>query len=79
MQRPLFIAPADKTFMIPERAWMKIAVYKVFWPPETEMKLGKHVVKLQDLYPWPPPVQESLLTIDEVPVKKNNRSSKSLA
>ena len=37
-----------------------LCVYKIFWPPETTVKLGKKIVALEDFTPWPPPEQVDL-------------------
>ena len=33
---------------------------KVFFPPDTPVKLGKYTFKISEIEPWPPPEQEKL-------------------
>lgn len=71
--RPVYIAPAKKTFMVSERTWTVLAVYKIFWPPHFKIEVGKkkkRTVKLEDIYPWPPPEQSALLDIPITTVVK---------
>jgi hypothetical protein len=72
MSKEIYIAPAKRKFMIPDSAWNILAVYKVFWPPETTVKLGKKIVKLEDLYPWPPAEQSMLV---DVPANEKKRET----
>lgn len=78
--RPVYIAPAKKIFMVSERTWNLLAIYKIFWPPSFKIEVGKkkkRLVKIEDIYPWPPPEQSFLLDVPATPV--NKKSIKSLA
>ena len=60
MTKQIWIYPISRRVDIPDRLHMKLCVYKVFWPPETTIQLGKKVIKLEDFTPWPPPEQVGL-------------------
>lgn len=38
-----------------------ICILKVFFPPDTPVKLGKYNFLIKHIEPWPPPEQISLL------------------
>lgn len=61
----------QKKIQVPEKAWNVLAVYKVFWPPETVVQLGKNkLIKIENINPWPPPEQATLI---DVPVVEKKR------
>lgn len=64
-KRKLYIKPANRSFKISERAWEKLACYKLFRPPETKIKLGRHTLTMADIFPWPEKEQWSILDIPE--------------
>lgn len=60
MTKKILIYPIGKRVEISDRLHGILCVYKVFWPPETTIKLGKKIIALQDFTPWPPPEQVGL-------------------
>ena len=64
--REVYIAPAKRIFKVSEATWLKLAVLKVFWPPDHKIEIGKakkRIVKMEDIYPWPPPEQSLLIDV----------------
>jgi hypothetical protein len=77
MAKEIYIAPAKRKFLIPDHVWNVLAVYKIMWPGHVTVRLGKKkVVKLSEIFPWPPPEQESLLTVESVDDKSKKRKHK---
>lgn len=62
--KQIWIYPISKKVDISDRLHGILCIYKVFWPPETTVALGKKVVKLADFTPWPPPEQVQLLNVE---------------
>lgn len=59
---------------VPDHVHEILAVYKVFFPPETTVKLGKgKIVFISEINPWPPPEQVDLLKIE--PVKEKRKTN----
>ena len=73
MTKQILIYPISRRVDVSDRLHAKLCIYKIFWPPETTIQLGKKkVLKLSDFTPWPPPVQVGLGI--EVEEKKVERS-----
>ena len=58
--KTILIYPIGKKVEISDKLHGILCVYKIFWPPETTIKLGKKVIALKDFTPWPPPEQVGL-------------------
>ena len=60
--KEIYLYPISRRVRVPDKAHQLLCIYKIWWPPETTVKLGKNkIVKLEDLTPWPPPEQEKML------------------
>lgn len=70
--KEIYLYPISRRVKVSERLHGMLCVYKVFWPPEATIKLGKHIIKMEDFTPWPPPEQVDLGI--EVEEKKPERS-----
>jgi hypothetical protein len=71
--KKILIYPISKKVEISDKLHGILCVYKIFWPPETTVKLGKKVIALKDFTPWPPPEQVGLGL--DVPVKEVKRKT----
>ena len=75
----IYVEPAKRRFNIPDKMYALLCVYKIFWPPETTIQLGKKkVVALKDIYPWPTGYQitvtpQDQATLLDVPVPKDKK------
>ena len=58
--KQIWIYQISRRVDVSDRLHAKLCIYKVFWPPETTLQLGKKMVKLADFTPWPPPEQVGL-------------------
>lgn len=55
-----------KRLMVSDRTGDILSIYKVFFPPETAVQLTKkHIVKIEDINPFPPPEQAKLMDLPE--------------
>lgn len=72
----IYLKSGNKLVPINERLHNMLCVYKVFWPPDTTLKLGKKTLVMKEFTPWPPPEQALLLEVaPEKPKKKNENYS----
>ncbi len=68
----IYLKSGNKLVPVSERLHNMLCVYKVFWPPETTLKLGKKTLVMKEFTPWPPPEQVPLLEVaPDKPKKKN--------
>lgn len=59
--KEIYLYPISRRIKIPKRAHYMLCVYKIFYPPEMTVRLGKHkIVQLKDIDPWPPAEQTDL-------------------
>lgn len=71
--KEIYLYPISRRVKVPDRVHDVLCVYKVFWPPEATIKVGKNkVIQMKDFTPWPPPIQADLGL--EVERKKTERS-----
>lgn len=73
MKKKILIYPIGKKVEVSDKLHGMLCVYKVLWPPETTIKLGKKVIALKDFTPWPPPEQAELGL--DVPEQKKQRNT----
>lgn len=72
MAKMILIYPIGKKVPVSDKLHGILCVYKIFWPPETTIKLGKKVIALKDFTPWPPPEQQGLdLKVEEQKKQRN--------
>ena len=57
MAKKILVYQIGRTVEISDRLHAILCVYKVMWPPETTVAIGKKVVALKEFTPWPPPEQ----------------------
>ena len=63
---------SSRRINVPDHVHNILSVYKVFFPPDTTVKLGKgKIVFMSEINPWPPPEQVNLLEI--APVKQKRK------
>ena len=43
-----------KYVQVPEDTHLILGVLKVFFPPETPVKLGQYMFQIKEIDPWPP-------------------------
>lgn len=72
MAKTILIYPIGKKVEVSDKLHGILCVYKIFWPPETTIKLGKKVIALKDFTPWPPPEQVGFdLKVEAPEIKRN--------
>ena len=65
-KKEIYIIAQKRKVAIPKRLWDMLAIYKVFFPPETTVQIGKtRVIKINEIEVWPPPEQVSLLEVEQ--------------
>lgn len=57
----IYLSRIGRTVQVPDHVWQLIAVYKVFWPPDKVIQLGKtKKIQLKDLELQAPPEQSKI-------------------
>lgn len=60
------------TVQVSDKLHGMLCVYKVFWPPEATIKLGKKkTLTMKEFTPWPPPEQVPLIDVPAEEKKRN--------
>lgn len=74
--KQIWISPILKRVNVPDKVHLILGIYKVFFPPETTVKLGKNkILTISEIDPWPPPEQEKLLHMTpDKPVRKTDQN-----
>ena len=66
--KQIWISQISRAVDVSDRLYGLLSAYKIMWPPETTIRLGKKVVKLKDFELNPPPEQVALIDLPE-PIK----------
>lgn len=61
----------NKLVDVSDRLHGLLCIYKMFWPPDATIKLGKKVLVMKEFTPWPPPEQVPLLEVEEKKKERN--------
>jgi len=69
----IYLKTGDKFVTVSDRLHDVLCVYKMFWPPETTIKIGSKVLVVKGFTPWPPPEQIALLEVEARPQSKKSR------
>lgn len=65
--KQIYLYPLRKKVDVPDKVHSMLCVYKIFWPPEATIQLGKKkMLRMKDFTPWPPPEQSSMDFGEEV-------------
>lgn len=69
----IYLKTGDRLVEVSERLHGVLCIYKMFWPPETTIKIGKKILVVKEFTPWPPPEQIALLEVEARPPEKKSR------
>lgn len=69
----IYLSRISRRVSVPDHVWDILHVYKVFFPPETTVKLGPgKITTIGEIEVFPPPEQQPLL--DMAPEKPKRKS-----
>lgn len=74
--KQIWIYPISKKVDVSERLFNLLCIYKVFWPPEAKIVLGKKTLVVKDFTPWPPLEQADLGL--KVAIKKEEKQKQDM-
>jgi len=52
---------------VSDATWNMLAIYKVFWPPDTKVTMGGKKIPLKEIFPWPPAENSKMFEIAPTP------------
>lgn len=57
---------------VSDKLYRVLCIYKIFWPPETTIRIKNKVIMPKEYNPWPPPEQVGLgIDVPQMQEKRN--------